>query len=992
MDIFKNKVGNTTIKYYSETKELLQSSAITNSWKNSFNTDAVSADGKHLRDAQKGALYAIKAHWTVSNKPATVVMPTGTGKTETMMATVISERIEKTLIIVPSKLLRKQTADKFITLGVLPEIGVLPDGLIFPNVTEITSTPENADCFEKILQNSNIIVITMTLLSRFSDELFSLVSQYINAVIIDEAHHISAEVWSETKYKLRNIKCIQFTATPYRNDGKKVDGKIIFNYPLSLAQKEGFFKGINFVPISEFDEENGDYEIAKKAIEVLNKDIEQGYNHCILVRAKSIKSATYLYENVYFRWFKEYNPVLITSQTSKNEIKRQMKSLKEGSSKIVVCVDMFGEGIDIPNLKIAAIHDKYKSLPITLQFIGRFARDGKDLGDATIITNIANDDLSDSIKDLYAQDSDWNKMLNILSDSAIGKELELQELAQRFDHPSISGIAIEQIKPKISMVAYTTPDSSWHPRKLWNSFNRDSCIISINEEEKIIVIIEKSDYALDWSNSKELYNTFWNLHLVYWNPDTHYFFINSTNKSISDEIAELLYSESKRIQGEIVFRCLSDINRLMLGTVGLRSAINGPIRYRMFAGVDIKDGVAEATKARSTKSNLFGVGYNGRGRVSIGCSYKGKIWSKWIEDINYWKRWCDEIAEKLSDNNIDTDDILSGVLVPEVINCRPTLVAYGIEWPMDLEILTDSNVCIIYRGKEYELYYTDLKIVNQSTVSPIQFSVSSDAFEGMFELNINEKGFGFNPLDDVSKNLSIRYHRNTLPLQEFFDNHYQPLIKFVDGSNLEGNLYLKLNNTPVLISQDQLHSLDWSNTDITQESQKKERRADSIQYKIIEELKTQKKYSIIFDDDGKGEIADIVAIEEAEQKIIVSLFHCKFSESKTPGKRISDLYEVCGQAEKSIKWCQDPMGLIPRIVEREKAANTKSYSRFQVGGYRKLKEIYNKMKVYQTEFNISIVQPGIMKNDLSEDSIQLLSVTSSFLRDTYGINLTILCS
>ena len=992
MDVFQKKVGNTTIKFYSETKELSLSSVITESWEKPFNTDAVSSDGKCLRDAQKGALYAIKAHWTVSNKPATVVMPTGTGKTETMMATVVSERIEKTLIIVPSKLLRKQTVDKFITLGVLPEIGVLPEGIIFPNVSEITSTPVDKDCFGKILQNSNIIVITMTLLSRFSDEFFSLISQYINAVIIDEAHHISAKVWSETKYKLRGIKCIQFTATPYRNDGKKVDGKIIFNYPLSLAQEKGFFKSINFVPVFEFDEENGDYEIAKKAIEVLNKDIEQGYNHCILVRAKSIKAATYLYENVYFRWFEEYNPVLITSKTSKNEIKRQMKSLKEGSSRIVICVDMFGEGIDIPNLKIAAIHDKYKSLPITLQFIGRFARDGKDLGDATIITNIANDDLSDSIKDLYAQDSDWNKMLNILSDSAIGKELELQELAQRFDHSSIEGIAIEQIKPKISMVAYTTPNSSWYPRKLWNLFNRESCIISINEEEKIIVIIEKSDYSLDWTYSKKFHNTFWDLHLIYWNQDTHYFFINSTNKSISDEIAKFLYSECKRIQGEIVFRCLSSINRLMLGTVGLRSAINGPIRYRMFAGVDIKDGVAEATKARSTKSNLFGVGYNGRGRVSIGCSYKGKIWSKWIEDINYWKRWCDEIAEKLSDNNINTDDILSGVLVPEVINCRPALVAYGIEWPMDLDILTNNNVCIIYKGKEYELYFADLKIVDQSVNLPIRFSISSDDFEGIFELDINEKGFSFNPLNDVSKNLSIRYHRNTFSLQEFFNNHYQPLIKFVDGSNLEGNLYLKLNNAPVLISKDQLYSLDWTNTDITQESQKKERRAESIQYKIIEELKTQEKYSIIFDDDGKGEIADIVAIEEAEQKIIVSLFHCKYSKSKTPGKRISDLYEVCGQAEKSIKWCQDPMGLIPRIVEREKAANTNSYSRFQVGGYRKLKAIYNKMKVYQTEFNISIVQPGIMKNDLSEDLIQLLSVTSSFLRDTYGINLTILCS
>ena len=64
--------------------------------------------------------------------------------------------------------------------------------------------------------------------------------------------------------------------------------------------------------------------------------------------------------------------------------------------------------------------------------------------------------------------------------------------------------------------------------------------------------------------------------------------------------------------------------------------------------------------------------------------------------------------------------------------------------------------------KKYELYYTDLKIVNQSTLSPIQFSVSSDAFEGMFELNINEKGFGFNPLDDVSKNLSIRDRKSVV--------------------------------------------------------------------------------------------------------------------------------------------------------------------------------------------------------------------------------------
>ncbi|MBN7785280.1 DEAD/DEAH box helicase family protein [Ponticoccus gilvus] len=39
-----------------------------------------------LRPPQVGAIHAALAHWSVSNNPATIVMPTGTGKTETMLA------------------------------------------------------------------------------------------------------------------------------------------------------------------------------------------------------------------------------------------------------------------------------------------------------------------------------------------------------------------------------------------------------------------------------------------------------------------------------------------------------------------------------------------------------------------------------------------------------------------------------------------------------------------------------------------------------------------------------------------------------------------------------------------------------------------------------------------------------------------------------------------------------------------------------------------
>ena len=52
-------------------------------------------------------------------------------------------------------------------------------------------------------------------------------------------------------------------------------------------------------------------------------------------------------------------------------------------SLIAVCVDMLGEGFDLPELKIAAFHDIRKILAVTLQLAGRFMRARPALGAAT---------------------------------------------------------------------------------------------------------------------------------------------------------------------------------------------------------------------------------------------------------------------------------------------------------------------------------------------------------------------------------------------------------------------------------------------------------------------------------------------------------------------------------------------------------------------------------------------------------------------------------
>ena len=67
-----------------------------------------------------------------------------------------------------------------------------------------------------------------------------------------------------------------------------------------------------------------------------------------------------------------------------------------------------------------------------MQFIGRFARTQANLGDASVVANIVDDDINEALEDLYTQDSDWNNILKNVSDEKIGREMEFQKLAQGF--------------------------------------------------------------------------------------------------------------------------------------------------------------------------------------------------------------------------------------------------------------------------------------------------------------------------------------------------------------------------------------------------------------------------------------------------------------------------------------------------------------------------------------------------------------------------------
>jgi superfamily II DNA or RNA helicase len=194
-------------------------------------------------------------------------------------------------------------------------------------------------------------------------------------LFIDEAHHAEAPTWSAFKAGFRERRVLQFTATPFREDGRPLDGKIIFEYPLRKAQQEGYFRPIRFRRVVEFNQKRSDEAIAKTAIEQLREDFDKG--HILMARAESVARAKEIFK-IYER-YPEFKPVeLHTGMKSVRERETIRKQILAGESRIVVCVDMLGEGFDLPELKIAAFHDIRKTLAVTLQLAGRFTRSHPD--------------------------------------------------------------------------------------------------------------------------------------------------------------------------------------------------------------------------------------------------------------------------------------------------------------------------------------------------------------------------------------------------------------------------------------------------------------------------------------------------------------------------------------------------------------------------------------------------------------------------------------
>jgi hypothetical protein len=209
---------------------------------------------------------------------------------------------------------------------------------------------------------------------------------------------------------------------------------------------------------------------------------------------------------------------------------------------------------------------------------------------------------------------------------------------------------------------------------------------------------------------------------------------------------------------------------------------------------------------------------------------------------------------------------------------------------------------------------------------------------------------------------------------------------------MEDGLIVVPNREKRLWPADNIEVIDWSGIDITCESQGAERDPSTIQYRTIEVLSEEDDWEIILDDDGKGELADIVLMKRCGDELETVLVHCKYSSKPTPGHRIGDLYDVCGQAMKMNRAKSFPDLLTHRLHRRERDRQKGGRSGLIHGDAATFTTIVKEARYRRLKTTVVIVQPGVSRKEITEDMRALLGGVDRFLSDTYGMRLRVIGS
>lgn len=245
--------------------------------------------------------------------------------------------------------------------------------------------------------------------SRF-DSLFSkLPADYYDYIVIDEAHHSQADSYRKLFFHFHPQLLIGLTATPERMDGKDLrpdfGGRISAEIRLPQALQAGLLTPFQYLCVTDdtdlSDEAlwNGQrYIIDRLAdrlcipervqyiVDALHRYLADEYTCRALCFCVNKKHADFMAEHLQKYGF---NAKSLTSDTPQLQREQLGKDLRNGVLHYLCVVDIFNEGVDIPEVDTILFLRPTDSLTIFLQQLGRGLRHSPGKVELTVLDFVA---------------------------------------------------------------------------------------------------------------------------------------------------------------------------------------------------------------------------------------------------------------------------------------------------------------------------------------------------------------------------------------------------------------------------------------------------------------------------------------------------------------------------------------------------------------------------------------------------------------------------
>ena len=963
-----------------------------------------------FRHSQRGALFAIGAHFSLSapnvrKDPAMIVMPTGSGKTAVLMAAPFQERSNRALVITPSRIVRNQIASDFESLVTLKKLNALDEEIPTPNVKEHIGRIKTEKEWEE-LRGYDIVVSTPMSISPAVKGVSKPPGDLFDMILVDEAHHKPAPTWNKLLQSFSGAKRILFTATPFRADEKVINGKLIYYYSIKKAHTDGVFGDIEFIEADNYSLDK-DINIAQKAYSVYRQDRDAGLNHYLIARARSIEHATKI-KTIY----DEHTSLdlrVIHSGHRYSRVLQSIQDLKDLKIDGVICVDMLGEGFDFPELKIAAIHAPHKSLAVTLQFVGRLARTtAENIGTAKLISRKSDIEIED--KRIFRSDTgaSWLNIISGLSEAKVSGEQEIKETLGEFETVLVPSLELDDLplynlKPRMHVKIFRVKKPVDLAGDLLLPNNLEMHYRHNHKNKTSIVFITRESTKPTWSDLSQFTSTKYDLFVVYYDKKSNLLFINSSKKSFAtyESIAtSFTRGQHKTLPLHQINRVLGGLKNPEFYNIGMRSRIQHSSNesYRIMAGPRTDDALDPTDGQLYHRGHVFGAARMSGESINTGYSSGSKIWSSSTARISDLINWCKKLADLLSKDNdeIETGTKLDNIGVGEPVTHIPEHII-GIDWPRNA-YTNPISVFFQSGGERKELQLLDLDFrLDSLEEKHIRLSIIGPGFE--YPLKFSPFTWPhFECLKDDNKLFLSRNFRSE-PFLNYLNtyhlNFYQPDFSRIEGEELYGP---PEKNNKSALGEDRYQIIHWEEerVDIQREFADEEKGWLPAEgyisiHKYFKELFSTQEGLIAFYDHTTGEAADFITIEDTGNEILVQLYHCKSSNGREAGVRDKDIFDICGQAIKSLRYLGDPFYLAKHIKRRKAEVDLPDY----ISGNNDLLDNLIELtpeKGYR--FKVSLIQPGISKEGIigSAEKERILAGCDRMLRHSGAEGVTLIVS